>query len=558
MNAPEAGQGVGLREPTLREPKPMRSTNRSTLDQHSRAVALILHEEFDTPFVFQDAKTGAVLPGPEAGESTVPLDAAEVLELARNGQAQVVALPAGGYRVSIPLYSAGHPLLVGVGVLASLTSYAAERGKEARRLAKWAQSVCERLRGSDYILSRERGAEEEKAQGKGAWEAILRIDHLLRHLRAHKCPDGSQKRILHSVFDLLGIESLAWVPHEPTAAVVVLGTSLLTPADYRQLALLLSRTTELKPASPLLCNDFTSRSASSRFSTVTNLMAFVVADQKPLGWVLALNKKPTKGRVADENDCVPFRHSDAALLTPFVAMLGLQGRTTTRYQDLKDLLVGLTRALTAALDAKDAYTFGHSERVARISVELGRELGLNEDELGNIYLAGLLHDIGKIGVRDAVLTKAGALTPEEHDEIKQHVTIGYAILADLHQIRDLLPGVLYHHEKYDGTGYPDGLIGEAIPLQARILAVADAYDAMSTTRPYRDAMPGSRVEQILLQGAGKQWDKRVIDTFFRCREAIYAIRQRGVGGSLRKALDGALRKHDNVSVMASVVADDSV
>src|SRR5262249_1668079 len=150
-----------------------------------------------------------------------------------------------------------------------------------------------------------------------------------------------------------------------------------------------------------------------------------------------------------------------------------------------DLLVGLTRSLTAALDAKDAYTHGHSERVARIAVELGREMGLEEDELGNVYLAGLLHDIGKIGVNDTVLNKAGPLTPEEEEHVKKHVTIGYAILRDLHQLKDLLPGVLHHHERYDGQGYPHGLAGDAIPLLARLLAVADSFDAMSTTRSYR-------------------------------------------------------------------------
>jgi HD-GYP domain-containing protein (c-di-GMP phosphodiesterase class II) len=237
-----------------------------------------------------------------------------------------------------------------------------------------------------------------------------------------------------------------------------------------------------------------------------------------------------------------FRKSDAALLTPFVALLGLHVRASERHQELKDLLVGLTRSLTAALDAKDSYTYGHSERVARIAVELGRELGLQEDELGDIYLTGLLHDVGKIGVRDAVLTKRGPLTPEEFEHVKQHVTIGYAILSDLRPIRNLLPGVLYHHERVDGSGYPDGLAGDAIPLLARILAVADAYDAMSTTRPYREAIPCRKVEEILVQGAGTQWDKQVVDAFLRCRLRIHAIRQRGVGDSLREAIDGALRK----------------
>ncbi len=219
----------------------------------------------------------------------------------------------------------------------------------------------------------------------------------------------------------------------------------------------------------------------------------------------------------------------------------MHARATRRYQDLKELLVGLTRSLTAALDAKDSYTFGHSERVARVAMELGRELGLQADDLSDIYLAGLLHDVGKIGIRDSVLTKPGPLTREEFEHIKQHVTIGYNILSELHPIRNLLPGVLWHHERWDGQGYPHGLAGEAIPLLARILAVADAFDAMSTARPYREAMGPRRVEEVLTQGAGTQWDARVIEAFNNCRQKVHAIRQHGVGDSLCAAIDGALR-----------------
>src|SRR5262249_3706701 len=154
--------------------------------------------------------------------------------------------------------------------------------------------------------------------------------------------------------------------------------------------------------------------------------------------------------------------------------------TYARFQDLKELMVGLARSLTAAIDAKDSYTFGHSERVARIGVELGRALGMEGDALSDLYLAGLLHDVGKIGIPDALLQKSEKLTSAEFDIIKQHVTIGYQILSDLRPIRHLLCAVLYHHERYDGGGYPEGLAGEAIPLLARVLAVADAYDAMST------------------------------------------------------------------------------
>src|SRR5262249_17387940 len=150
------------------------------------------------------------------------------------------------------------------------------------------------------------------------------------------------------------------------------------------------------------------------------------------------------------------------------------------------------------------YTYGHSERVARVAVELGRELGVAEEELSDFYLAGLLHDVGKIGVKDTVLAKTEALTEQEFDELKRHVSVGYTIRRELRQIRNLLPGVLHPHERSDGTGSPDGLSGQAIPLLARILAVADAYEAMGTSRPYRPAIPCGRVEEILREGAGRQ------------------------------------------------------
>src|SRR5207237_9056988 len=148
---------------------------------------------------------------------------------------------------------------------------------------------------------------------------------------------------------------------------------------------------------------------------------------------------------------------DAGLVSPFMTLLGMQLKSSHRFQELKNLLVGLTRSLTAAIDAKDPYTFGHSERVARIAVELGRELNLSEEELSDIYLAGLLHDVGKIGVHDGILRKEGSLTVEEFEHLKQHVTVGYRILADLKPIRSLLPGVLYHQDRYDRKRYPDGL-----------------------------------------------------------------------------------------------------
>jgi HD-GYP domain-containing protein (c-di-GMP phosphodiesterase class II) len=190
--------------------------------------------------------------------------------------------------------------------------------------------------------------------------------------------------------------------------------------------------------------------------------------------------------------------------------------------------------------------------VARVAVELGRELGLRESEQNDMYLAGLLHDIGKIGIRDDVLTKRGVLTALEFKHIQQHPVIGHRILAGLQAIAHLLPGVLYHHERYDGRGYPEGLSGDSIPLVARILAVADSFDAINTSRPYRNAMAPERVDQILREGAGIQWDPLVIDAYFRCRDRLVAIRQHGLGESLRDALDGALRTGMGRGELASV------
>src|SRR5262249_8278441 len=154
------------------------------------------------------------------------------------------------------------------------------------------------------------------------------------------------------------------------------------------------------------------------------------------------------------------------LLLPFLALVKMQGTASKRFLEIKELLVGLTRSLTSAIDAKDQYTYGHSERVARIALELGRTMGIEGDDLSDIYLAGLLHDVGKIGVSDSILKKSSPLTPEEFEHVKKHVTIGYTILQDLKPIKNLLSGVLYHHEAWDGSGYPQKLKNTDIPLMA--------------------------------------------------------------------------------------------
>jgi HD-GYP domain-containing protein (c-di-GMP phosphodiesterase class II) len=161
--------------------------------------------------------------------------------------------------------------------------------------------------------------------------------------------------------------------------------------------------------------------------------------------------------------------------------------------------------------------------VALVAKHLGKVLRLDGTECERLYLAGLLHDLGKLGVPDAVLRKSTSLTEDEMAQIRPHPERGWAILQDLDALNYLTPGVLHHHERYDGHGYPDGLAGSAIPLPARILAVADSYDAMASDRPYRKGMPLGQVEQILRAGAGAQWDPEVVAACIRTLPEIQAL-----------------------------------
>ena len=177
------------------------------------------------------------------------------------------------------------------------------------------------------------------------------------------------------------------------------------------------------------------------------------------------------------------------------------------------LFINSVRMLAAAIDAKDPYTRGHSERVARYSIGIGKNLGLNEKEMRDLRISALLHDVGKIGIDDRILRKPGALSEDEFEVMKQHPAKGAAIMSGVAQLIDIIPGMKYHHEKWSGGGYPDGLEGEQIPLQARIVAIADTFDAMTTNRPYQKAMEINYVVEKIKSFAGTRFDPRVVDAF---------------------------------------------
>lgn len=181
-----------------------------------------------------------------------------------------------------------------------------------------------------------------------------------------------------------------------------------------------------------------------------------------------------------------------------------------------NLSESLITTLAAALDAKDSYTAGHTERVAMFSVEIAKRANLDELQISNLRKSALLHDIGKIGIPDKILLKDGKLTDEEFAEIKKHPIYGYEILKQVTPISSIKPylnGVRHHHERYDGKGYPDQLKGNDIPLFGRIMAVADAFDAMTSDRPYRKGFTQEKAIAILKDGKGTQWDEEFVELF---------------------------------------------
>ena len=188
-------------------------------------------------------------------------------------------------------------------------------------------------------------------------------------------------------------------------------------------------------------------------------------------------------------------------------------------KELEEFTKSIITAFTNCIDGKDAYTNGHSYRVALYTTMLANKLGVtNQATLDKYYNIGLLHDIGKISIPDAILTKPGKLTPDEFETIRSHAQEGYKILKDVKIQEDIAAGAHYHHERYDGTGYPEGLIGKDIPLVARIIAVADAFDAMSSTRSYRKKLPLDYIAQEIETYAGTQFDPEVANAFLSLYE----------------------------------------
>jgi putative nucleotidyltransferase with HDIG domain len=245
-----------------------------------------------------------------------------------------------------------------------------------------------------------------------------------------------------------------------------------------------------------------------------SLLQPIMINDKPVATLLLAGRNEQR-REIDSYD-LTLIESVGGFLGPFIENAALDEERVRAFY-------GMLRALSAAVDAKDPYTRGHSERVAMLAAMIAEALGQPKEQVERIRVAGIVHDIGKIGVPEHILTKPDRLTDEEFAIIKTHPEVGYSILESVHELVDVMPAVLHHHERWDGKGYPHGLAGLKIPEIARILGVADAFDAMSSTRAYRQGMSTDRALEQIRLGSGTQFDPRIAEAFLQLDLSGYRL-----------------------------------
>jgi HD-GYP domain-containing protein (c-di-GMP phosphodiesterase class II) len=223
-----------------------------------------------------------------------------------------------------------------------------------------------------------------------------------------------------------------------------------------------------------------------------------------------------------------FRRSELRLLSSMAEQLAVVMANTDLYQDLERFVINVVKSLVYAIEAKDVYTRGHSERVNRYTMLMAEHLQLDEEQKKVLYWASILHDVGKIGIPEAILNKPGPLNDDEYRVIKSHPEKGYDILQPLEQLASSLPGILHHHERYDGGGYPHGVKGEEIPLLARIIAVADTFDAITSDRAYRKGKTAKEALTIIEKVAGTQLDPHLVEVFVDVLNEDLGLVQKGM------------------------------
>jgi len=252
----------------------------------------------------------------------------------------------------------------------------------------------------------------------------------------------------------------------------------------------------------------TSVDEKSGYTTKNILCIPVLVKQKVVGVLQAINKLGNE----------PFSEEDIELFQLLANQVAIAIENSNLYEEIHAAFLEVSEALAQSIEKRDPYTGGHTKRVLAFSLAIAKYMNLSTGEIENLKVAAILHDIGKIGVEDRILRKKEKLTEEEYKEIQKHPIVGTEIIGHIKQLKDVIPGMRYHHERADGKGYPDRLKGVNIPLIARIISVADTYDAMTTNRPYHNALDEAEAIAELKRCAGLQFEKDVVEAFIHAFE----------------------------------------
>lgn len=272
----------------------------------------------------------------------------------------------------------------------------------------------------------------------------------------------------------------------------------------------------------------------NKYNPVKGVAGMAIAQGKPVIWcnvsgkeeaqlgiksclavpILVRNEKLGVICLGDKTSGEPFYSSNEKLIFTLALQVGAIFANSRLYHRISSLLLDTVKALVSAIEQKDPYTKGHSERVAEIAGAIAGEMALTNEEKQRVEIAGILHDVGKIGISASILTKPGKLEEEEFKKIKEHPTKSVCIIRNIEELKEILPLIYHHHERYGGGGYPDGISGEKIPLGARIIAVADTFDAMNSNRAYRSKVNLEDILREIKDKSGSQFDPKVVEYFF--------------------------------------------
>jgi HD-GYP domain-containing protein (c-di-GMP phosphodiesterase class II) len=385
-------------------------------------------------------------------------------------------------------------------------------GAASREFRHHADEADDLLRVVEWLLADEQSSQVAQNELRNlstnlasTYEELSLLYRVSRSMKVSQGTDEFVQNVCDELLDVMNISAAAAVVYgygsSTTDQVAVAGDLGMDGSDIKYLL-----TSRIAPSfgrelHATVDNQFAADETGPACEAVSNVIAIpLVVEGKLIGALMGLN------RVEGDFDSV-----DLKLISSIAQQAEVFLANSRLYADMQDLLMGVLHALTATIDAKDRYTCGHSQRVALISKRLAEESGFSAGRIRQLYLAGLLHDIGKIGVSEAILCKEGKLTDEEYEEMQTHPVLGARILDGIRQLDDVVVGILYHHERPDGRGYPHGLRGDDVPFEGQIVGLADCFDAMTSDRTYRKALPLDVAIEEIRKNTGTQFNAKLVE-----------------------------------------------